>query len=562
MKKLISLAMVAIMLLGLMPTAFAEETTTYNVIFFKWSKSDSLYQLNYIDISNTNTEVKKGDSYTTTFSPNRDTIEIDSLVVIMGKNTPVYPTKNDDGSYLIDISKVTGDICIAVSIRDIGQEISGGHGYNYYIKDLSHVSSEDANNLKESYSDIATTEVKSCGTYIFSDTFTPDEGYEITYFKAYTSDNFGNTIEELTTENTGMTGITINEDGTYEIKAGGEASVYVTAVAEPIGSTTTKPTDPEPNTKLSSSQEFCDAVNQYIIDIGLAPYYLFEKDENGNYIGKYTTDTISGAIKNYAETEDYVIFGISGVMCAESHETIGDYIFNCNVTFDDSKNPCGYFVYKDGKLYSIRDAVNKSVMDVETLASVIPNTTKVGGDTDPEPTTTPEPTTVNVQSLKLSKTNLVLNKGTFAVVNAKVNPTNATNKAVTWKSSNTKVAKVTSDGDVLAVGKGNCTITATSKANSKIKATCKVTVRQPVTKVKLSKTAVNVRVGKTYTLTAKVTPTNANNKKVSWKSSKSKIAKVNQNGKVTALKKGTTVITATAKDGSGKSAKCTVKVTK
>jgi hypothetical protein len=318
----------------------------------------------------------------------------------------------------------------------------------------------------------------------------------------------------------------------------------------------------EPNTKLSLSQEFCDAVNQYIIDIGSAPYYLFEEDENGNYIGKYTTDTISGAIQNYAETEDYVIFGISGVMCAESHETIGDYIFNCSGTFDDSKNPCGYFVYKDGKLYSIRDAVDEGVMDVETLASVIPDTTKVGGDTDPEPTTTPEPTIVNVQSLKLSKTNLVLNKGTFAVVNAKVNPTNATNKAVTWKSSNTKVAKVTSDGDVLAVGKGNCTITATSKANSKIKATCKVTVRQPVTKVKLSKTAVNVRVGKTYTLTAKVTPTNANNKKVSWKSSKSKIAKVNQNGKVTALKKGTTVITATAKDGSGKSAKCTVKVTK
>ena len=163
MKKLLSITIVLVMLLGLIPTVFAEETKTYKVQYFKYDKGDSLYQLDYINISNTSTEINEGESYISKLSPKTDTIEIDSLVVIMGENTPVYPTKNDDGSYVINIPKVSGDICIAVSIMD-GLPIYGGHGYNYYITNWTNVSSEYCNGLKERNSEIATTQIKGCGT--------------------------------------------------------------------------------------------------------------------------------------------------------------------------------------------------------------------------------------------------------------------------------------------------------------------------------------------------------------------------------------------------------------
>lgn len=88
---------------------------------------------------------------------------------------------------------------------------------------------------------------------------------------------------------------------------------------------------------------------------------------------------------------------------------------------------------------------------------------------------------------------------------------------------------------------------------------------QPVTSVKLNKKSVTLKVKgnakqKTVTLTATVSPSNANVKTVTWKSSNSKVATVNSKGKVTAKKRGTCYIIATAKDGSKKYAKCKIVV--
>ena len=266
MKKLLSITIVFIMLLGLIPTAIAEETKTYKIQYFKYEKGSSLHQLDYINISNTCTEINEGESYISKLSPKTDNIEIDSLVVIMGENTPVYPTKNDDGSYVINIPKVMGDICIAVSIMDIGLPIYGGHGYNYYITNLTNVSSQHCNELKERNSEIATTQIKGCGTYFFKDVFTPDEGYEIVDLKVTTSDNFNENQRDITNDD-GIVAekvVTKNDDGSYTVSAPGGASIYVTAVAEPIGSsTTTKPsttitTEPKPvevkNISLNKTQ--------------------------------------------------------------------------------------------------------------------------------------------------------------------------------------------------------------------------------------------------------------------------------------------------------------------
>ena len=164
------------------------------------------------------------------------------------------------------------------------------------------------------------------------------------------------------------------------------------------------------------------------------------------------------------------------------------------------------------------------------------------------------------ESLELSESALTLNKGETAVLKASVLPEDATDKSVSWKSSNTKAATVDAKGNVTAVAKGTATITATAKDGSGASASCTVTVRQPVTGITLSKTTLSLMKGKTTTLTATASPDSANNKAVTWKSSNTKIATVGTNGLVKAVAKGTATITATAKDGSGVSASCKVTV--
>lgn len=100
---------------------------------------------------------------------------------------------------------------------------------------------------------------------------------------------------------------------------------------------------------------------------------------------------------------------------------------------------------------------------------------------------------------------------------------------------------------------------ATSLADSKVKATCKVTVVQKVVSVKLSAKSKTIKKGKSFTLKATVLPTNANMKAVTFTSTNKKVATVNSKGKVNAKKVGKTTIIVTTKDGK-KQAKCTLKV--
>jgi uncharacterized protein YjdB len=167
-----------------------------------------------------------------------------------------------------------------------------------------------------------------------------------------------------------------------------------------------------------------------------------------------------------------------------------------------------------------------------------------------------------VTGIKLSKSTLTLLKGKSSTLTKTVSPSDASNKAVTWSSSDKSIATVDANGKVTAVKTGTVTITCKAKDGSGIKSTCKVTVKQPVTKITLGKTKLTLKKGKTATLTKTVAPTSAASKKVNWKSADTTIATVDVNGKVTAKKAGTVKITCTAADGSGVKATCTVTVTK
>ena len=154
-------------------------------------------------------------------------------------------------------------------------------------------------------------------------------------------------------------------------------------------------------------------------------------------------------------------------------------------------------------------------------------------------------------SVKLSKSKAVVEKGKTLTLKATVT---LPEKSVTWKSSNTKVATVTSTGKVKGVKAGTATITCTSTVSG-AKATCKVTVGY----VTLDKSEAFVKKGKTLTLTPTVYPSSLTDKSVTWKSSDESIATVTSEGKVKGIKYGTATITCTS-NATGLSTTCKVTV--
>ena len=161
-----------------------------------------------------------------------------------------------------------------------------------------------------------------------------------------------------------------------------------------------------------------------------------------------------------------------------------------------------------------------------------------------------------VEKITLDVTSATIYEGENLTLTATITPDNATNKNVSWKSSNTSVATVV-DGTVSALKTGTTIITVATEDGGKT-ATCNVTVKAKVASVSLDKTEITLTEGDTHILTATINPDNATNKNVSWKSSNTSVATVS-NGKVTALKAGTTTITVTTEDG-GKTATCNVTV--
>ncbi len=164
-----------------------------------------------------------------------------------------------------------------------------------------------------------------------------------------------------------------------------------------------------------------------------------------------------------------------------------------------------------------------------------------------------------VQSLMLNFSDKTIFTNTKFTLEVSITPSSATNLAVTWKSSNEKIATVSKSGEVFGLVGGTTVITCTS-LDGGFTATCVITVREPVTKVTLDYQTYNLGVGKTFTLTATVTTETATNQNVIWTTSDDRIAVVNQKGKVTGKKTGYVTITAMALDGSEVEASCEVRV--
>lgn len=244
----------------------------------------------------------------------------------------------------------------------------------------------------------------------------------------------------------------------------------------------------------------------------------------------------------------------------------GNYVVNNVWVVADGNNVD--MIVDDGVILNPSRLITREVVTATPKPTETTTTTtvpKTSNNTEPSSTTptvtssTPSPSTpVAVSGVALNKKVATVNVGKKVTVKATVTPANADNKTLAWTSSNTKIATV-SNGVVKGVKAGRVIITAKTIDGSNISAKCTVTVKQPVTRISLSKKA-TMYTGKKLTLKAKVNPANASNKALTWKSSNTRIAKVASNGVVTGVKAGTVKITATAKDGSRKSATCTVTV--
>ena len=223
-----------------------------------------------------------------------------------------------------------------------------------------------------------------------------------------------------------------------------------------------------------------------------------------------------------------------------------------------------------GEVYLTDDPDDETFSDGDTMTFLFLNerypltiSLNNGGSEDPTPST------VSVTGISVNPTSKELTVGETLSIQATVTPSNATNKNVTWASSNTNVATVSSSGVVTAKAEGAATITAKTN-DGNYTATSVITVKkaeeQPtesdvkVTGVALDKTTGTVKVGGKLQLTATVAPSNATNKNVTWSSSDTSIATVNTSGLVTGVKTGTAQITVKTVDGS-KTAAATIVVT-
>jgi len=171
-------------------------------------------------------------------------------------------------------------------------------------------------------------------------------------------------------------------------------------------------------------------------------------------------------------------------------------------------------------------------------------------------------TAVSVTGVTISQATASMIVGNTLTLFSAISPVEATNRNVTWSSSDTRVATISPGGAVTGIADGTATITATT-SDGGLTATCKVTVTSTavsVTGVIISQPTASIVVGSTLNLFSTISPSGATNQNVKWSSSNTAAAAVSQGGVVTGVGVGTATITVTAADG-GFPATCIMNVT-
>ena len=171
---------------------------------------------------------------------------------------------------------------------------------------------------------------------------------------------------------------------------------------------------------------------------------------------------------------------------------------------------------------------------------------------------------IPVESITASSNYLSINVGETRQITYTILPANATDKTVTYSSSDNSKVSVDQLGNIKALAEGDVLITIT--CSNGVSTDCQVVVSAvsevvAVTGISLNKTSVSMHTGDTLTLKATISPANATNKSVKWESSAPTVASIDNNGLVTALSDGSATITCTSLSNASVSANCTIGIT-
>ena len=163
------------------------------------------------------------------------------------------------------------------------------------------------------------------------------------------------------------------------------------------------------------------------------------------------------------------------------------------------------------------------------------------------------------ESIEIEPAEASITEKTSLHLSANITPEDVTDPTVTWASSDESVATVDEEGMVSAMQPGAVTITASTVNGLTATSTVKVVAAAiPVKTITLTRTKVDIELGRSITLRPNIAPANATDKSVTWTSSDEKVATVSSTGVVNTLTLGTATITVTT--ANGLSATCTVTV--
>jgi len=311
---------------------------------------------------------------------------------------------------------------------------------------------------------------------------------------------------------------------------------------------------------------------------------FFDSDQKIGWEGGYAKTELNNAISiRCVAGETVPVTGIS-LNKSATELTVGDSeTLTCTLTPSNATNQNVTWSSNNTNVAEVNASGLVTAKAVGTASITV--TTADGGKTATCSVTVQAVAVVPVTGVSLNSNAEMLTVGSTFDLFASISPANATNKNVTWTSSNTTVASVSETvfydqsgamfilGLVTANNPGTATITVTT-VDGNYTATCIVTVQTatvPVTGVTLNSNAETLTVGSTFDLFASISPANATNKNVTWTSSNASVASVSETvfydqsgamfilGLVTANNPGTATITVTTEDGN-KQATCTITV--
>ena len=265
-------------------------------------------------------------------------------------------------------------------------------------------------------------------------------------------------------------------------------------------------------------------------------------------------DELTNATIHFLGSGDVSVTGISLDKASLAVTVDSSVQLNASVEPENAQNKTVYWESSNPAVASVSAGL---VTAKSKGTAIITARTGDGGYTATCTVTVSQPVT----GISLNQSSISIIKGKTYQLSASIQPSGASNRNVTWSSSNSNIATVNSSGKVSAKAAGTATITVTTKDGSKT-AKCTVTVKNEpikVTGVSLNRSQITLFVGKSENLTAAVKPSNAANKGITWQSSNTNVATVDSGGRITARAEGTATITVKTNDN-GKTAKCTVTV--